>query len=148
VKKIFFVLNLFIIISGIYALNDTNFILSLVDKKTATFGDAVSSFCYLNNINSTNDFDKNLENLKKIIPYVPKNFSKDQDLTYGDFSLLAIQQLKIKSGIFYLSTKTGRYAIRELMLVNLIPYNTSEYKKMSGPDLIKYLQKVTEYEVQ
>ena len=140
-------INLFFFISKIYSLNDSDFILSLVDKKTATFGDAIASFCYINNINPVNDYNSNIENLKKIIHNLPKKNFNDKELTFGDFSLLAMQHLKIKSGIFYLSTKSGRYAIRELMLLNIIPLNTSEFKKMSGPDLIKYLQKVTEYEI-
>jgi hypothetical protein len=144
-KKLFLPCFLFLLAVNLNPLNDAKFILSLVDKKNATLGDAVNSFCYLNNINPTDDFNGNIDKLKDIIPHMPWKKTSDKKLTYGDFSLLAIQQIKIKSGIFYLSTNSGRYAIRELMLLNLIPYNTSEFKEMSGPELIKYLEKVAEY---
>lgn len=123
-----------------------DFINKLTEKKYANFSDLVISFCYLYNIEVVDDFNTNLNNLSKYIKNFPKNTNKDRIVTIGDFSLFAAQYLKLKTGLFYLATKSGRYASRELMLINIIHYNTSEFERISGEDLLKYLEKVIEYE--
>lgn len=142
-KKFWLFLFLILVISS-YA-NQNEFIVLLSEKKEASFEDAVISFCYLYNIEIKNAFEENVENLKRYIKIFPKRYEKEKKLTVSDFSLLAIQYLNIKSGLFYLITKNGRYASRELMLINIIPFNKSEWDIISGIELIKLLQKVDEY---
>jgi len=121
------------------------FIDNLYKQKNATYYDCIKSFCYLNNLEVTNNFEKDLESLKKIIKYLPKNIPDEKKLSLGNFSLLAIQYLKIESGMMYFATHSGRYASRELMMRGLIPFNASEWEEMSGAELISNLQKVVEY---
>jgi hypothetical protein len=143
-KKIYLLMFLFI---SIYCFCDeTGFIDDLYNKKIVTFSDGVSLFCYLNKIEVKNDFQSNVSALQPYIRIFPKKYSAEKAFTIGDFSLLAIQYLKIKSGIFYLSTHSGRYAARELMIRDIIPYNTSELEAISGEEIIRYMQKVLEYE--
>jgi len=122
------------------------FINELTTKKYVTMSDLIISFCYLYNIEVSTDFETNVKSLSKFIAKLPKKLNKDRVITMGDFSLIAAQYLKLKSGLFYLATKSGRYALRELMLVNIIQTNTSEFEKISGEELLKYLEKVIEYE--
>lgn len=140
------VLITILILSGsvIFA-NQMVFLEKLQEKKIATFEDAVLSFCYLYELNISENFDDNINNLKTNIKTLPKKYSKDKKLTIGDFSLLACQYLKIKSGIFYLITKSGRYASRELMILDIIPANISELDEISGIELIRLIQKVDDY---
>ena len=146
-KKIFL---LIIILTPLYFVfsDETEFVNSLFEKKTATFSDLVSAFCYLNDINAVTDFNSNINFLKEKIKYFPKKYSEQKPLNYGDFSLFFIQQIKLKSGLLYQASHSGRYALRELMIIKVIPENTSEFNKMSGNDLLRYLGKVDLYEVQ
>lgn len=125
---------------------EVDFIIELEKKENATFSDLVQAFCYMNDINVEKSFEANLENLQEIIVHLPKNFTEEKMLTFGDFSLFAMQHLKIKGSLWYSASKTGRYAVRELALLKVIPFNTSEWEKMSGIELIRYMQKVAEYE--
>jgi hypothetical protein len=126
--------------------NEIMFLELLSNKNKALFSDAVIAFCYLSKFEVSPDFENNLTNLKTKIKYFPKKYSAEKQLTIGDFSLLAMQYLGLKSGMFYLLSKTGRYASRELVLLEIIPINYSEHEKLSGRDLIRYIQKVIEYE--
>jgi hypothetical protein len=123
-----------------------NFIDNLYQKKVISFSDGIAVFCYFTKVDVKNDFEENVKSLKNVFKYFPVKYSKDKNFTVGDFSLFAIQYLKIKSGIFYLATKNGRYASRELIIRNIIPFNTSELNVLSGEQLLSYLQKVVEYE--
>ena len=143
-KKIFTAVLIFL---NFYIFSDQiKFINELTEKEYATISDLVISFCYLYNIEVSEDFNTNVNNPSKFINKFPKNMDNNRVATIGDFSLFAAQYLNLKSGLFYLATKSGRYAARELMLINIIQYNTSEFEKISGEDLLKYLEKVIEYE--
>ncbi len=143
-------LTVFFVIFCFYLYPETvsqeEFLRTVVEKQFSIFSDCVSAFCYLYKINVQDKFDTNVKNLKENIKHFPKKYSQDEKLTFGDFSLFAMQYLKLKSGMFYMAGKSPRYAIRELILLDLIPYNTSEWEKMSGLDLISYIQKVVDYE--
>lgn len=136
-----------IICSVMYSYADEiEFTEKIYEKPVVNFSDGVEMFCYMFGIPVNNSFDKNMENLSKQVKYMPKKYSAEKPFTVGDFSLFAMQYLDIKSGLFYLASHSGRYAARELMLRNIIPFNTSEYEKISGQELIALVQKVVEYE--
>lgn len=143
-KKLYVILFFLFILNGLFC-NQTDFINQLLEKKNATFEDCVYSFCYLNNLDVSNDFDSNLNALKKIIPVMPKNFSKDKVLTIGDFSLFSAQHLKLNSFLLYIASKLPRYATRELVEINILALNTSEWEKISGEELIKLMQRIYDY---
>lgn len=145
IKQFFFIFMTFFLSFYINA-EQADFFSKLSEKEFATFSDCVTAYCYFNQIDVKDDFEENINNLKTIIPKMPKKYNADDMLTTGDFSLLTAQHLGLKSGLFYLATKTGRYAARELYIIGIIPLNTSEYEKISGLELIEYLQKVVEYE--
>ena len=143
--KKFILLFCFIFTLPLLFCNQVEFLNQLCEKEKASFSDCIKCFCYLNNIDTSDDFEDNVTNLQKHIQYMPKKYSENKTATIGDFSLLAIQFLNIKTGIFYLITKSGRYASRELNQLNIIPFNTSEWQEISGIELIRLLQKVDEY---
>lgn len=143
--KKYYALMLFLISFCAYS-QEAAFMDKLIFKKIADFSDLTTLFCYLTQNDSSGDFNDNVRDLRKIIKYFPKDYSKDKNLTVGDFSLIAIQYLRVESGLFYLATRSGRYATRELVNRKVIPFNTSEYDYISGLDLISYLQKVVGYE--
>jgi len=121
----------------------------LIFEKESTMEDLVTLYSYLINdkfSDNLKNYDANLKYLKDKFKYFPKETSPTKKVTVGDFSLLTIQYLKIESGLFYLATRNGRYATRELLSRNIIPFNTSEYDYISGLDLVSYLQKVVSYE--
>jgi hypothetical protein len=103
-------------------------------------------YCYLYKLPVDKDFARNIDSLKTRMKYFPKKYLAENYFTVGDFSLFAMQYLNIKSGLFYLATQNGRYATRELMIRNIVPFNTSEYEKLSGQEFITLIQKVVEYE--
>lgn len=144
-KRLFLIILVLFICSFIYG-EQADFFTQLSEKEYATFSDCVVSYCYFRNIQVTDNFDKNVMALQEQITKMPKNLSEDKSLTVGDFSMLTAQHLNIKSGLFYLASKAGRYASRELFQLNIIPLNTSEFEKISGLELIQLLQKVVEYE--
>jgi hypothetical protein len=121
------------------------FLDKLSEKSTATFGDCVDCFLYMYSQDASGDFDSKVTLLKKFVPVMPKNISESKELTVGDFSLLTAQRLKIKSGLFYLASRSGRYASRELTFAEILPMNTSEWTKLSGTELIRLLEKAGEY---
>lgn len=126
--------------------NQAEYLNKLSEKKQASFNDLVYTFCYmLQKDPSSDNIQVNLSLIKDRIKYLPKKYSADKPLTIGDFSLFTMQYLNIKSGIFYMASKSGRYAVRELSLIGIVPYNTSEWENMSGMELINLLQKVGEY---
>ncbi len=142
-KKFVFII---IILSGIQILQaqDADFIDNLILKKNASFQDMVVLFLHLNNIEQQGTFEKKLENLKSFINKIPVR-NPDTELTVADFSLISVQYLKIKGGLFYMATKNGRYATRELMLAGILPDNTSEFRKISGEELMTLIRKVGDY---
>ncbi|MBN2544222.1 MAG: hypothetical protein JXB50_00395 [Spirochaetes bacterium] len=136
---------LLIFITDIIFANQGEFLNSLSDKKYATFEDCIISFCYLYEMEVKKEYKDNIELLKQKIKYFPKKYNSKKLLTVGDFSLFAAQYLDLKSGMFYLAGKNGRYASRELMIIKIIPLYTSEHEKISGLNLIRLLQKVDDY---
>jgi hypothetical protein len=118
----------------------------IMSKPAVSFSDGVTMFCYMYKIPVQKDFDSNVSGLRNKVRYFPKKFTSETYFTVGDFSLFAMQYLGIESGLFYLATHSGRYAARELMIRNIIPFNTSEYEKISGQDLMTLVQKVVDYE--
>ncbi|MCG8569670.1 MAG: hypothetical protein MJB14_05990 [Spirochaetes bacterium] len=145
-RKIIVIIIFILGSSSVYSLSEIEFIDQLSTKEYATFGDAVLAFCYLYQFEISDDFQHNVVLLKGKFRHWPKKGNIDQILTIGNFSLFAIQYLNIKSGIFYLMTKSGRYASRELVLLDIIPRNTSENEKVTGMELLRFIQKVSEYE--
>jgi len=143
-KKTVLIIFLIFVINFIYP-NQGDFLNVLSEKKNAAFEDCITSFCYLYELEVKEDFNENIEMLKQKIKHFPKKYSKENLLTIGDFSVFAAQYINIKSGIFYMAGKNGRYASRELMIINIIPLYTSEWNKISGLELIRLLQKVDDY---
>ncbi|HOV15088.1 MAG TPA: hypothetical protein PK771_12440 [Spirochaetota bacterium] len=141
-----FLIFVFVIFNVCLFAQEAAFMDKLIFKKEANMSDLVTLFSYLVNDNSSDKYDLNLKTLRNKFKYFPKNSSETKKITVGDFSLVAIQYLKIESGLFYLATRDGRYATRELMNRKIIPFNTSEYDYITGLDLISYLQKVVGYE--
>lgn len=143
-KKIVLIIFLIFSINFLYP-NQGDFLNLLSEKKNAAFEDCIASFCYLYEMEVKDDFNENLELLKQKIKYFPKKYSKEKLLTFGDFSVFAAQYLNLKSGMFYMAGKNGRYASRELIIINIIPLYTSEWDIISGLELIRLLQKVDDY---
>ena len=141
-----FIVSIFFMI-GIFSFSDEiEFTSSIYDKSVVSFTDGVTMYCYMYKLPVDMDFSKNVESLKGSIKYFPAKYDAESVFTIGDFSLFAMQYLNINSGLFYLATHNGRYATRELTIRNIIPFNTSEYEKISGQEFITLIQKVVDYE--
>lgn len=125
--------------------DEINFLDELADKEYAAYSDLLRAFCYLNRLEVVEDDGKNYLRLLEVMPGVRKYLHYERPARVGQFSVMAMEYLKIKSGIFYMATKRGRYATRELMLLNIVEHNTSEYEQISGIELIRYIRKVVEY---
>lgn len=130
-KKTIFIIFL-IYLTGLLHPNQGEFLNTLSEKKAASFDDCIISFCYLYELEVKDEFDANIELLKQKIKHFPKKYSKEKLLTYGDFSVFAAQYLDLKSGMFYMAGKNGRYAARELMIINIIPLYTSAAPRHSS----------------
>lgn len=127
------------------------FIDTIYEKSTISIDDLITIFCYYNDLNPINDYKENLQLLKNnttiafIDKFLPPAKLKSEPATFGDFSLLAIQNLDLNGGIFYRLLKNQRYATRELIKIGLLQNNTSEFEKLSGPKLLRYIVKLGEY---
>lgn len=139
-----------ILVLSLFALtlfgDEISFLDQLSEKEEASTSDLVRAFCYLNSLEVGEDDNENYGRLKELLPGLPELIDYSSPAKVGLFSQLAMAHLKIKSGIFYLATKRGRYAARELMLLGIVDYNTSEYELISGLELIRLLQRVADYE--
>lgn len=125
--------------------DEFSFLEGLAEKEYATYSDLLRAFCYLNGLEVDEDDGENYGRLLEVMPAVRKYLHYERPATVGQFAAMAMEYLKIKSGIFYMATRRGRYATRELMLLNIVEYNTSEYEQISGIELIRYIRKVVEY---
>lgn len=137
---------MYLILSFFLYAGETEFVTELSGKEEATFEDLVTSFCYLYGLETGTDFEKNLDLLQEKLSYFPKDLNPGRSATIGDFSLFAMQYLGLESGLFYLATKSGRYASRELMIRLIVPKNSSEHEVLSGLELLRYIRKVVDYE--
>jgi hypothetical protein len=144
VKKIFVLFILFFSIYGLFC-SQVEFINNLLEKKTALFSDCITSFCYLKGIDASSDFQSNLKELNKTVKFVPLNIKGNKELTIGDFSLLAAEYLDLKTVLLFIASNSPRYATRELIEINILPLNTSEWEKVSGVELIKLMQRIYTY---
>lgn len=143
--KTLLIIALFFTISLTVKADEISFLDELADKEQATYSDLLRIFCYLHNLEVSEDDGENYLKLLELMPGVRKYLHYEKAATVGQFSTMAMEYLKIKSGIFYMATKKGRYAARELMLLNIVDHNTSEYEEISGIELIRYIRKVVEY---
>ncbi len=121
------------------------FIYSLGNQKVVTYGELLKMFCYIEGGDSSGDFKENKEFLSNHIKHFPGNKNEKSVATTGDFALLAIQYLGLKGGLLYTLTKSGRYALRELIYRRVFDGNISEQEKLSGDKMLTYIQKVESY---
>lgn len=139
------ILILWMVLTGAFLqAQDAGFMDSLFEKKELTYGDCVKTFGYMYGLEVTDNNEGNIALLRSKVKYLPKK-TPDAKLTVGDLSLLLMQYLKIESGLFYLASRSGRYASRELMIRNIIAPNTPEMRTVSGELFINTLRKAVEY---
>jgi hypothetical protein len=104
---------------------------ALIDKKTATVGDAM---VLVGSIDKA-DFDKN--DIKA------KNNSRlaalklDTALNAGDLAVILIENKKAAGGLFYSVTGFGKYATESLVNQGIYPKVYSWNREISGKELIE-----------
>ncbi len=121
------------------------FIYSLESKEEIVYEDLVTMFCYLTGHDASDDYEAKLAYLSERIDKLPQQKGRTDRVTLGDFSLLAVQYLNLNGGILYTISRSGRYALRELIYRGILSGNLSEYELLTGTSLLNLVQKVEYY---
>lgn len=126
-------------LSGIVYSQDVTQIafLSELDKKSsATYGDALVIFKLQGGgsakISAKND------------PLSLKGYTEKDTLTKGMASLMAARYLDLKGSLMYRIFHTQRYAYRACIAGGIFSGDGSENDRMSGPELIEMLSKISD----
>ncbi len=137
-------LTLFIVsAAGAQDMGSLTFIENLGNKKTATFGDAVSFYMLTLDKNSQG-FTQDLRTLKKKGIAAGYNYNKGDALRKGVIARMVARHLNLKDSLWYFIFKTERYAYRACVAAELLPPRGSEWDSISGEELIELMRRVGE----
>lgn len=118
----------------------------IAESKIVMVSDMADLFLYAYGQKPSEEPLETLAKLSEIVGIDKERYKKDAVLTYGVFSEFAIKYIKYDGGLFYRVTHAGRYAVRDLSFIGILPLGVSEYSNMSGSDLLMYIKRVAEYE--
>lgn len=130
-------------IAGAQDMGSLTFIENLGNKKTATFGDAVS-FYMLTLDRNTQGFNRDLNTLNAKGIAAGYNYKKGDALRKGVIALMVARHLKLKDSLWYVFFGTERYAYRACIAAGILPPRGSEWDKVSGEELIEIMRRVGE----
>jgi len=145
--KLFFVtvisVCIFSVIPGIGLAQEATqitFINELDSKVSATYGDALIMFKLQagSSINSKNT------TASKIDSYSLKGYKESMPLNKGMASLMTAKYLKLGGSFVYMIIGTERYAYKACIANGIFSGDGSENDKMSGPELIELLSKISD----
>jgi len=116
------------------------FINELDNKVSATYGDALIMFKLQagSSINSKNT------TASKIDSYSLKGYKENMPLNKGMASLMTAKYLKLGGSFVYMIIGTERYAYKACIANGIFSGDGSENDKMSGPELIELLSKISD----
>jgi hypothetical protein len=115
---------------GLYSLSNED-MRTIMDKKTATVGDAIYVIYSIDNPDAViADIDKiNLPSIKAL--------NRDQNLDAGTLAIIAIEFGKAYGGAYYRLTGFSRYAAQSLVYDGIFPESFSWNRSISGKELIE-----------
>ncbi|HBD94346.1 MAG: hypothetical protein A2015_00300 [Spirochaetes bacterium GWF1_31_7] len=125
---------------------DAAYIDQLADSKVVYLSDLMKMVIYMSGGVPDETYEANLTQLHTSIGLDISKYAKDRVLTAGLFSEVIAKYINHTSGVFYLLTGNGRYAVRELSYIGLLPTGLSEFEKINGTDFLRYMNKVASYE--
>ena len=114
----------------------------LLEEKNAGFGNAV--YIVLTAVEEI-PTDTSLQNA--VLHLADKNWKLkqrdiDEPIRVGEFSLIVLKAFSIKGGIFFRIFPTPRYAAREFVYLDLIPYDRNPYGYISGEEVLYIVGKM------
>lgn len=114
------------------------FLSELDNKKTATYGDALTLFKLQSGSKNTTKENVEIKN------YSLQNYDDGAPLTTGMASLMTAKYLDLRGSFLYMVFGTERYAYKACISSNLLNQNGSENDKMSGPELIELFSRISD----
>jgi hypothetical protein len=122
---------------------EMNFINNLAEKKSVTFGDAVTMYIYTLG-KAPAGFNADVATLKGMNLLKAKQYEKEKPLRRGMLALMVARHLKLKGSLLYLMFDTRRYAHRACVAEKIMDVNTSEFDKISGDELLEVMAIVSD----
>ncbi len=110
----------------------TEEIRAILDKKTATVGDALLMISSIDKPDMDAK-DVNVKSSKRLSALDPK-----AALTAGNLGVIAIEMKKVAPGLFYMITGLGKYAAESLVFRKIYPDYFSWNRQLSGPELVEF----------
>ncbi len=132
-------------------LADTEYYRSLLKKDTAHFIDGCRAIFIVKTNNSEFIEYKSLINILEKSGIVPKKwkYNPERSLTWDTMSYMICKALDIKGGwVMRAFGTTKRYAYRECMFMDLIPFQIQNRKRiLSGIDLLSVMSRLERYKI-
>jgi hypothetical protein len=136
---------IFIISGSLFAQSTATveYLQNLSKAESATVGDAVKLFS-LQSGKGYQNFDSSSSSLKQegILP--DKQYSEQDSLSRGLLAFMVTRYLKLTDSLWFNLFGAERYAYNACASAKIMPEGKSEWDKMSGPDLIEMLGKISE----
>lgn len=133
-------LVLFITAASAQNISQLDFIHSLDSKTAATYGDAVKLFAAEAGGRPGN-FDAESAFLSE--KGIALTYSEDAPLTRGMAALMTARYLNLKGSFMYRIFKSERYAYRACIADSLMPGDSSELDKLTGPELLELMSLIS-----
>ena len=116
---------------------------NLSKSEHATVGDAVRLFS-LQSGKGYKNFDAGLSSIKQegILP--EKQYDEQDNLSRGLLAFMVARYLKLSDSLWFNLFGAERYAYNACASAKIMPEGKSEWDRMSGPDLIEMLGKISE----
>lgn len=115
---------------GLFALSNED-MRTIMDKKTATVGDAIYVLYSIDNP------DASITDIDRISNPKIKALDRDQNLDAGALAIIAIEFGKAYGGVYYKLTGFSRYAAQSLVYDGIFPESFSWNRSISGTELIE-----------
>jgi len=122
---------------------EMNFINDLAEKKSVTFGDAVTMYIYTLG-RAPAGFNADVAALKGMKLLKAKQYEKEKPLRRGMLSLMVARHLKLKGSLLYLMFDTRRYAHRACVAEKIMDVSTGEFDLISGDELLEVMAIVSD----
>ena len=114
----------------------------LLEEKNASFGNTVYIV-----LTAVGEITLDTSPQDAVIFLAEKNWKLkqrniDDPVKVGEFSLIVLKAFSIKGGLFFRMFTFPRYAARELVYLDLIPYDRNPYGYISGEEVLYIVGKM------
>jgi hypothetical protein len=121
-----------------------NAINRVAEKKRTTWEDGVAMYVVILG-RPLAGFNANVNTLKRLgILKQSKNYARNKVLNRGMMAGMIVRHLKLKDSLLYLIFRTERYAYRACVAAGIMDFDSSEWERLSGEELLEVMRLVGE----